>query len=920
MLCFKADTRAEIAARTSSPRPTASPAPPAIEALGLKTTFSAVSCVYDRVDGAVSMNRRPSTPLPDIPYAIAPKNKFFDQVNMQKDTERPQVSKATGKWKDFGKREWDPVGGNWKTTPSDKKSPDIPERSDRSSTASESVPAQSRQTDKELAQKRSFGQITTDRDANVPRPQKRRSPVDTAAKIDQASRASAAANSANDDVHERGRSREPQTQHGRTIKREQSLKSDSVRQQSTQRDLSKNQKRAFLYGSTAPNVGIEAATAALRQAREKKEISQKTGIGPIRRDSAVVSEKPSVDRGTSTASGNDRGSSKIPFIEDEDSEDALRPVKTAGKIKSVNESLFVSTSDPVESGVQEGHNTPPRLQSSGNDAARRSGSLTQRSPIKIFRPTGKYSSPLGTKLDEPRSTPDLRKAAQALSEATSDQQTIKAQGGFENLQKKQLGGYLHLPPKYQKPLDGEPSQQGRTSSTSAVDKAEDELNRKMAKAATAMQRVMQKPLVNTSAIAAQAKAGAQSAVVPKLTATGFTFEKPGQARPMQTSTSSAVKPDSTTNKGPTSLRHLVDSRENIRELNSDASKKTGTKHRARDRSQSHVPSSGPPTLSKLGNILGEDAKGNLTSEDEFILCNADQGWVARKIADQLGRRHGIKTTPSEVRRRYDELRGTRKGIPLRESERGRRSMSQAPSTSNTGDSERGDEGFELDGDDTEDEDADNIRSVPGQSSFQQPREKATLRPTTGGKSPSCWKFEYQDALTAHDSDEEGEEEDLRPVAQSKNRIYNVYIVYHRVTAADDPNPEDTEPDKLEQAYYDLSQANTVAQQAAFGGDFQKNGSLSWDLGEDGHCTWSHIHGDMITTTWVNREERLLVPADPQPDESVNIIGRTVWDVKEEVSQRKSSGEWQVVSTADVGAICSSLRLANKTAANHLLER
>lgn len=910
------------------------------------------------------MNGRLSTPLPNVPYPLALKNKHFDQVNMQKDIERPQVSKATGKWKDFGKREWDPVGGNWKITPSNKKSPDIPERSDKISETTQSVLPQPRRADNEPAHKRSFGQINTDLDAAMSQSPKRRILDDKLAKDARASRHSASIGIQDDHVHERGRSRQPVTQTTRTIKREQNVQPDPVRQQSIARELSKDETRAFLYGSNAPNVGIEAATAALRQAREKKEISQKTGLAPTRRDSAhadhnakiPASFKPrSPDKAASaelapirdgtTGFNNALGSSKVPFIEEEDSDDPLVSKKTVAKTNSVNNSLFVSTKDPVRSGVQKGSYSSPSIRRSpGDDRTGRSASLTQRSPIKVFRPTVKYSSPLGTKLDEPRSPPDLQKASQALSEATSEQQVSKAQSHTENLQKKQLGGYLHLKSKDQQTPVGESSQQSRISDNSAINKAEDEVSWKMAKAATAMQRVMQKPVVNNAAIAAQAKAGAQSAAVPKLTATGFTFERPDQSMPARAPSLTAAELDAITNTGPESLRSVVDSRENIRELIADASKKTETKQCGRDRSRSRAVSINP--ISKLGKILGEDADENLISEDDFILTNADQGWVARKIADQLRRRHGIKITPGKVRKRYDELRGTRKGIPLRENERDERSTSQAPSASNPGDTEREDESFELDGNDTEDE-ADYIaRTGRGQSSLRSSRPpvgqsklvmdqdemssasgqetKATMkpapRPTTGGKSLSSWKAAYYDALTTQDSDEEGEGEDLAPATKPADRIFNVYTVFHRVTTTDDPNPEVTEPDRLEQTYYDLGQANTVAQKAAFGQDFHKNGSLSWDFGDDGHVTWSYIHGDMITTTWVEREERLLVPSDPQPDDSVNIIGRTVWAIKEEISQQDPFGEWQVVSTADVGSIYSSLSLANKAAATHLLEK
>jgi len=836
------------------------------------------------------MKGRLFTPLPNIPYAIAPKNKHFDQVNMQKDTERPQVSKASGKWKDFGKREWDPVGGNWKITPSSRKSPDIVEGSDKVSETSGSIPSQSRRANNEAAHKRSYGQINIDRDAAVSRSPKRR------------------------------------------------------------------------------NVGLEAETAALRQAREEAhQISQMSRLGLIREDSAhsghntkmssasrppspdrAVSSKPAPTRDTTKGSGNVGGPRKIPFLEEYDGDDASPPGKTAGKVTSVNEPLFVSTSDLVGSDMQKGPDTPPRVrQSTGDNGAHRSSSLTQRSPIKVFRPTVKYSSPLGTRLDEPRSAPDLQKAAQALSQATSERQAPKAQSRTESLQKKQLGGFLHLGPKHQKPLDGGPSQQSRTSSTSAVDKAEDEESWKMAKAATAMQRVMQKPFVNNAAIAAQAKAGAQDAFVPKMTATGFTFEKPDPTKPMHAPSLSAAELDAITNTGPTSLRSLVDSTENIRDLIAAASKKSESKHRGRDESRSRLPSSGPPTSSKVGTILGEDTSGKLISEDDFILRNADQGWVALRIATQLEKRHGVIMTPVDVRKRYDELRGTHKGILLRPRDRNR---SQARSASQPGGSERDDESFELDGNDMENEDDDNAHSVPSQMSLQpsrqpvgqsnldpnkgetssasgqqrkamvKPTTKSASRPTTGGKTIASWKTEYHDALTTHDSDEEGEEEDPAPVTKPSDRIFNVYTVYHRTTATDDSNPEDTEPEILKQTYYDLGQANTVAQQAAFGEGFHVNGSLSWDFGANGLCKWSYIHDDNITTTWVEMEERLLAPSAPQPDESVNIIGRTVWGVKEEISEQDAFGEWQVVLATDVGAIHSSLLLANKAAADYLLEQ
>jgi len=190
-----------------------------------------------------------------------------------------------------------------------------------------------------------------------------------------------------------------------------------------------------------------------------------------------------------------------------------------------------------------------------------------------------------------------------------------------------------------------------------------------------------------------------------------------------------------------------------------------------------------------------------------------------------------------------------------------------------------------------------------------------------------------DALTTADSDADEEDGTDResiakhtPRASHPNRTFYIYTVLHQIHATDDPDAEDIEPDAIGPTYYDLSQANAAAQQVAMGTTLDPHASLSWGIDANGIFIWTHknLRTNMTTTTWVEREERLLAPTDVQPDSSVNIISRTVWAVKDELSIASSNpltaeSEWHIASSSDIGPLYSSLQAANQAAATSLLE-
>ena len=630
--------------------------------------------------------------------------------------------------------------------------------------------------------------------------------------------------------------------------------------------------------------------------------------------------------------------------------------------------------------------TPPKMRPSpGSDTARRSSSLTRLSP-KVFRPS-RYNAPLGTKIDEMNPATDLQKASQALSNITSEQQDPKARvhGDVNEKGKEKIGGNREMHQNLQKPFKSQVPRQGdmECPTEQRPEKKSGCVDRNIQDSVKVPQAVLatQRPHSNTKNIAAQAESDAENESVPRATATGFGSVKtneakrpsekagPAQATPTreaEATTKTANRSKTKTDAGPTSLRDHVDKSNNTGIHLTNSNDKSEPKPQGRNRSRSR-----PPTTSanKLGTILGEDPVGKLISQDDFITLNGEQGWVARRIGQALLRRHGIKITASEVRDRFDELNGTTNGIPLRHHERDN-GTSRQRSSSQSRVSEKEDKSFELGllGTDDEDEsisqagreaktlprrlsplppfkkpvrksqstsDQDDTSSTTSQENktATKPAKRPAPRPTTGGKTIPDWKVEYYDALTTGDSDEEEAGTDIEAATtttlrtQHPNRTFYIYTVLHRIYTTDDPDPEDTDPEAIGITYYDLSQANTAAQQAAMGATMDARATLGWDIDANGMFTWTHVNfsSNTTTVTWVEREERLLAPSDAQPDDSVNVIGRTIWAVKDEVSvaaahEGTPSGAWQIASTSDVGPLYSSLCAANKAAATHLLER